>query len=99
MSSPASHPLGDGRQSRQQIVDAPRGQIQDYTWAPRGAHLAFSMNGPNGFGSVYVWSEKDGQVRRVTDPLFNAGRGALRLGRSRENHCRSSECTENDLIH
>ena len=31
------------------------------------------MNGANGFGSVYVWSEKDGQVRRVTDPLFNAG--------------------------
>ena len=30
------------------------------------------MNGNNGFSSVYVWSEKDGQVRRVTDPLFNA---------------------------
>jgi tricorn protease len=55
------------------IVDAPRGQIQDYTWAPRGRHLAFSMNGANGFGAVCVWSEKDGQVRRVTDPLFNAG--------------------------
>ena len=55
-----------------QIVDAARGQIQDYTWAPRGHHLAFTMNGNNGFSSVYVWSEKDGQVRRVTDPLFNA---------------------------
>ncbi len=54
------------------IVDAPRGQIQDYTWAPRGHHLAFSMNGANGFSSVHIWSEKDGQVRRVTDPLFNA---------------------------
>ena len=56
-----------------QIVDAARGQIQDYTWAPRGHHLAFTMNGNNGFSAVYVWSEKDGQVRRVTDPLFNAG--------------------------
>jgi tricorn protease len=31
------------------------------------------MNGSNGQGSVYVWSEKGGQVRRVTDPLFDAG--------------------------
>jgi tricorn protease len=56
-----------------EIVDAARGQIQDYTWSPRGHHLAFSMNGPNGQRSVYLWSEKDGQVRRVTDPLFDAG--------------------------
>ena len=56
-----------------EIVDAPRGQIQDYVWSPRGHHLAFSMNGSNGFGAVYVWSERDGQVRRVTDPLFNSG--------------------------
>ncbi len=55
-----------------EIVDAPRGQIQDYTWAPRGHVLAFSMNGPNGQASVHIWNEKDGQVRRVTDPLFNA---------------------------
>jgi len=55
-----------------QIVDAPRGQIQDYTWAPKGHDLAFSMNGPNGQSSVYLWSEGDPQVRRVTDPLFNA---------------------------
>jgi tricorn protease len=56
-----------------EIVDAPRGQIQDYTWSPRGHHLAFTMNGNNGFGVVHVWSERDGQVRRVTDPLFNSG--------------------------
>ena len=55
-----------------QIVDAPRGQIQDYTWAPKGHHLAFTMNGANGQGSVYLWSEGDAQPRRVTDPLFNA---------------------------
>lgn len=56
-----------------EIVDAPRGQIQDYTWSPRGHHLAFSMTGNNGFSAVHVWSERDGQVRRVTDPLFNSG--------------------------
>jgi len=56
-----------------EIVDASRGQIQNYVWSPRGHHLAFSQLGPNGQQSVYVWSEKDKQVRRVTDPLFDAG--------------------------
>ena len=28
-----------------QIADAARGQIRDYTWSPRGHHLAFTMNG------------------------------------------------------
>ncbi len=55
-----------------QIVDAPRGQIRDYIWSPRGHFLAFSMAGSNGFNAVYIWSEKDGQVRRITDELFNA---------------------------
>jgi tricorn protease len=55
-----------------EIVNAPRGQILDYTWAPKGHYLAFSMTGANGFASVHIWSEKDGQLRRVTDPLFNA---------------------------
>jgi tricorn protease len=55
-----------------QIVDAPRGQIRDYTWSPRGHYLAFSMRGGNGFNSIYIWSEKDGQLRKITDELFNA---------------------------
>jgi len=55
-----------------EIVDAPRGQVRDYTWSPRGRHLAFTMTGPNGFGGVHVWSEQDGQIRRVTDEFFNA---------------------------
>ncbi|MGE3843488.1 MAG: S41 family peptidase [Vicinamibacterales bacterium] len=55
-----------------QIVDAPRGQIRDYTWSPKGRYLAFSMVGVNDFHSVYIWSEKDNQVRRLTDPNFNA---------------------------
>jgi len=55
-----------------EIVDAPRGQVRDYTWSPWGRLLAFSMAGANDFSSVYIWSEKDGQVRRITDELFNA---------------------------
>jgi tricorn protease len=55
-----------------EIADAPRGQIRDYTWSPRGHHLAFTMTGLNGFGGVHVWSEQDGRVRRVTGEFFNA---------------------------
>ena len=55
-----------------QIVDAPMGQIRDYTWSPRGNCLAFSMNSRNGFAAIHVWSARDGQVRRITDELFNA---------------------------
>jgi tricorn protease len=56
-----------------EIVDAPHGQIRDYSWSPRGNYLAFSFDeGPNRFSSIYVWSSGDGRLRRVTDPMFNA---------------------------
>lgn len=55
-----------------QIVDAPRNQVLDYTWSPRGHYLSFSMQGANNFRSIYIWSEKDGQLRRITDELYNA---------------------------
>jgi tricorn protease len=54
-----------------QIADAPRGQVQDYAWSPRGHYLSFSMEGPNNFETIYIWSEKDSQLHRITDPLFN----------------------------
>ena len=55
-----------------QIADAPRDQVGDYTWSPSGHFLAFSMIQPNSFRSIYIWSEKDGQLRRITDEQFNA---------------------------
>jgi tricorn protease len=55
-----------------QIVDAPRGQVRDYTWSPRGHYLSFSMPGANNFSSIYIWNERDGQLRKITDELFNA---------------------------
>ncbi|HEY7913512.1 MAG TPA: S41 family peptidase [Blastocatellia bacterium] len=55
-----------------EIADAPRGQIRDYIWSPRGNHLAFSYAGVNGFSSVYIWSSTDGKVNRITNTLFNA---------------------------
>jgi tricorn protease len=54
-----------------QIADDPRGQIRDYTWSPRGAYLAFSMNDLNGTRSLHIWSAADGQLHRVTDETFN----------------------------
>lgn len=55
-----------------QVVDAAHGQVRDYVWSPRGNHLAFGMRGDNGFSSIHVWSAGDGQLRRVTDAMFNA---------------------------
>jgi len=55
-----------------QVVDAPFGQIRDYAWSPRGNHLAFSMSNNTGFRSIYIWSAGDGQLRRVTDDMFNS---------------------------
>lgn len=61
--------------SLKQVYDAPRDQVRDYTWSPRGHFLAFSSNGGNNFRTIYIWSEgggANGQVRQVTDELFNA---------------------------
>ena len=60
-----------------QVFDAPRDQVRDYAWSPRGHHLAFSAINANGLRSIRIWSEGGGggaagQVREVTDPQFNA---------------------------
>jgi tricorn protease len=55
-----------------QIADAPRGQVQDYEWSPKGNYLTFSYPGANGFSSVYVYDTTANKLNRVTDPMFNA---------------------------
>ncbi len=45
--------------------------IRDYTWSPKRAYLAFSMNDPSGTRSLHIWSVADAQVHRVTDETFN----------------------------
>jgi len=58
-----------------QIYDAARDQVRDYTWSPKGHHLAFSSANANGFRSVQIWSEAgspSGQVRQVTEEQYNA---------------------------
>jgi tricorn protease len=54
------------------VASTLRGQIGDYTWSAKGNHLAFSIRGDNGFGRVFIWSPKDGQLHPATDGQFNA---------------------------
>jgi len=54
-----------------EVADSKYGQIQDYTWSPKGNYLAFTMQDEMTASSIYVWSSKDGQLRRVTTGTFS----------------------------
>ena len=55
-----------------EIADDTRGAIFDYTWSPRGSHLAWGMTDADGVtGSIYVWNADDARVRKVTGDGFN----------------------------
>jgi tricorn protease len=56
-----------------EIAHSTKGAILDYRWAPRGNHLSFSMNNPNGFGSIYIWSATEAKAQRVTSEYFDSG--------------------------
>jgi tricorn protease len=56
-----------------EVAHSTRGMVLDYVWSPRGNHLAFSMNDPNGYSSIYIWSANDQKLRRVTEELFDEG--------------------------
>lgn len=62
--------------SKRLVADEKRGLLLDYVWAPDSKHLAFTLTGETPIRSVHIWSEADGQVRRVTDPMFAAGNPA-----------------------
>ncbi len=55
-----------------EIADDDFGGVYDYTWAPDGRWLAFSLNNLNTTRSLYIWSAADGQVQRVTGDMFSA---------------------------
>ncbi|GIW96503.1 MAG: tricorn protease [Pirellulaceae bacterium] len=54
-----------------EIADERRGLLRDFSWSPCGQHLAFVLSDANQFGSIYIWSVQDGQVRRVTDEWYD----------------------------
>ena len=57
-----------------EIADAPRGQIRDYVWSPRGNYLAFSMasTGNRLFVRCMSGARRTAKCSRVTDDMFNA---------------------------
>lgn len=54
-----------------EAANSKRGQVQDYTWSPKGDYLAFTMKDDVAASSIYVWSSKDKQLRRVTSATFS----------------------------
>jgi tricorn protease len=56
---------------RREVADEHQNQIFDYTWSPNGGWLAFTLNEPNGFASVWVYGMADRQLHRVTGEMFN----------------------------
>ncbi|HEU0178406.1 MAG TPA: S41 family peptidase [Blastocatellia bacterium] len=54
-----------------EVAYSKRGQVQDYTWSPKGNYLAFTMQDDMTASSIYVWSSKDNQLRRVTTATFS----------------------------
>jgi tricorn protease len=64
----------------QEIAHSTEGEIRDYAWSPGGGYLAFSMNDPNTFSALYIWSVKDAKLHRVTKGMFNEGSPAWHPG-------------------
>lgn len=54
-----------------EVVNARNGQLQDFEWSPHSEHIAFAMTDDNGYRSLYIWSREDGQIRRITDAMFD----------------------------
>ncbi|MFN0277168.1 MAG: S41 family peptidase [Pyrinomonadaceae bacterium] len=54
------------------VADARNGQIRDYDWSPKGNFLAYSMQSPNRFSAIYIWSASDNKNTRVTPEMFEA---------------------------
>jgi len=46
-------------------------EIHDYTWAPDGLWLAYSITGENQQTNIWLYSLKTHQATRVSDPLSN----------------------------
>jgi tricorn protease len=54
------------------VAKDPQDLEPDYQWSPDGQYLGYTLNGANGYSSVYIWSAADGKSRRVTPDFFNS---------------------------
>jgi tricorn protease len=57
--------------THKEIARDPAGAAGDMSWSPDSAWLAYSAGDSNTFRSLYVWSQADGQARRVTDEQWS----------------------------
>jgi tricorn protease len=60
--------------SKRRVVVAqdPAELVLDYQWSPDGQYLGYTLNAPNGYSAVFIWSVADGKSHRVTPEYFNA---------------------------
>lgn len=61
----------DGK-SKKEVVDSPISFIIDFDWATDSAHLAYSRTLSNGNSAIFLWSEKDGQTRQITNGQWSS---------------------------
>ncbi len=54
-----------------EIADDDYGLVQDYSWSPDSAWLAYSLGGENDHRSLWIWSVADGKARRISDGTFD----------------------------
>lgn len=60
----------DGK-NRRLVADDGGFHQDDFSWSPDSRWLAYSMEDPNGFRSLYIWDSESGDSRRVTGEMFS----------------------------
>ena len=63
--------LGVDDKKLAEIADDDYGLVQDYSWSPDSAWLAYSLGGENDNRSLWIWSVADGKARRISDGTFD----------------------------
>ncbi len=54
-----------------EVANETRGQVRDYTWSPDSRFLAFTLSDDNRQGSIWIWSQAEGKLRRATGEIWN----------------------------
>jgi len=63
--------IGQDGKNRRMAGDDPGYAQHDFSWSPDSRWLAYSMEDPNGYRSLFIWDSKSGTSRRVTGELFS----------------------------
>ncbi len=56
---------------RQLVADDSGFPQHDFSWSPDSRWLAYSMEDPNGYRSLYIWDSESRQSRRITGEMFS----------------------------